>query len=44
MEAGGSPLPSGLETIAKLSSVEAEIALSEIYAGIQFPPEEEQLF
>lgn len=34
---------SGLEAQVKLSSVQAEVPLSEIYAGIQFPPEEEQL-
>jgi Uma2 family endonuclease len=34
---------SGLGALARLSSIEAEIPLSEIYAGIQLPPEEEQL-
>lgn len=34
---------SGLERHVNLTSIQVEVPLSEIYAGIQFPPEEEQL-
>lgn len=34
---------SGVEKSARLDSIEAIIALSEVYAGVQFPPEDEQL-
>lgn len=34
---------SGLEAHVKLASIQLEVPMSEIYAGIQFPPEEEQL-